>query len=318
MTRKVAGWPSAESESAVLVGVLVLSLLPILFAILDIIIDRGAAIEYAGVRIDFSQGRSGGMPAITVPINIGLVGQSVTSSNTDRILDALGQAASCDVAIIDLEEGQAWWETRLLVLLAGAERLRKPEKIVFVGTDGGKPQQFQGWAHAPELLRQMVQADPQYARSLQAARAAAGQWALVEPMNPVVPGQLPQAPVQPPWIAGRLATAQGWMVFNGGTGLRSEMLAEQLLAADLGEQVETVSPPRTMTLVRLQEMFRPVLLTQTIDQSSPIEQQERALFDGDAAYIAVTQDGKYLTMTSRLTLLTEAVKALFKAKRRQP
>jgi hypothetical protein len=44
--------------------------------------------------------------------------------------------------IIDLKESQAWRETRLLVLLVGVERLKKPEKIVFVVTDAGKGQCF--------------------------------------------------------------------------------------------------------------------------------------------------------------------------------
>lgn len=152
MVRSTMGWPSEKSETAVFLGVLLLSMLPVLLALLDTVIERGGIIEYGGVKIDFSQVRQTGMSGITVPVNIGIRGESVTDSSTTQILDALRQATACDVAIIDLEEGQAWWETRLLVLLAGAVRLRKPEKIVFVGTDSGKQQCFQGWAHANDLL----------------------------------------------------------------------------------------------------------------------------------------------------------------------
>lgn len=310
LVRTFAGWPSANSEQAVLIGVLVLSVLPILLAVLDVSIDRGAVLEYKGVKIDFSRVHGIGMRAVTVPVNIGVRGQSVTDSSTTQILDALRQATSCDVAIVDLEEGQAWWETRLLVLLAGAERLKRPEKIVFVGTDAGRSQRFQGWAHAPELLRQLLQAHPQYLRSFQAARAAARQWDLVEPTNPVLPGQPVSPPPQPLWISGRLATAHGWMAFDGATGLRNEMLAEQLLASDLGDQVESGNAPTKVDLIRLQTLFKPVLATQTVDQSWPADRQMSALLDGDATYIAATQDGKYLTMTSRLQLLSEVLSAL--------
>ena len=53
--RAILGWPTAQSDNAVLIGVLLLSLLPILLALLDIIIERGAVIEYGGVKVDFSQ-----------------------------------------------------------------------------------------------------------------------------------------------------------------------------------------------------------------------------------------------------------------------
>ena len=51
--RTTISWPSEKSETAVLVGVLLLSLLPILFSLIDVIIERGAVIEYGGVKIDF-------------------------------------------------------------------------------------------------------------------------------------------------------------------------------------------------------------------------------------------------------------------------
>jgi len=58
-------WPSDSAENAVLTGVLVLSLLLIVLPLLDIMIERGGVIEYGGVKIDFSQLRSMGIPSIT-------------------------------------------------------------------------------------------------------------------------------------------------------------------------------------------------------------------------------------------------------------
>ena len=56
-------WPSDSAENAVLIGVLVLSLLPIVLPLLDIVIERGGVIEYGGVKIDFAQLRSMGVPS---------------------------------------------------------------------------------------------------------------------------------------------------------------------------------------------------------------------------------------------------------------
>ena len=160
--RASAGWPSAQSENAVLIGVLLLSLLPILLALLDVIIERGTIIEYAGVKVNFSQSRDTGTPSITVASNIGVRGEPISSSHTTRILDALKdalkQATTSDVVVIDLEDGQAWRQTRLLVLLAGAERLTKPKKIVFVGMDARMKGRFQGWSYVDDLLPCLVKA----------------------------------------------------------------------------------------------------------------------------------------------------------------
>lgn len=308
--RVTINWPSEKSENIVLIGVLLISLLPVLLAVVDVFIERGGVIEYKGVKIDFSQVPRVGISGITVPVNIGVRGEPVNDSGTTQILDALRQATACDVVIIDLEEGQAWWETRLLVLLAGAERLKRPDKIVFVGTDAGKEHCFQGWAYSGDLLRHLVYAHPQYMRSLQTARAAARQWELVEPINPADRTNPGATPSQPPWIQGALATRHPWMAFNSATGLPNVLLAEQLLATDLGERLERLQEPRTISLVRLSDLFRPVLNTDSIDQSWSSDRQIRTFLDGDAPYVAITQNGSYLTLVARLSVLNALVKTL--------
>lgn len=74
------GWPSEKSENAVLIAVLLFSLLPVLLAFVDVIIERGAVIKYGGVEIDFSQVRQMGMSGITVPVNIGVRSESRRAS----------------------------------------------------------------------------------------------------------------------------------------------------------------------------------------------------------------------------------------------
>jgi len=86
---------------------------------------------------------------------------------------------------------KAWWETRLLVLLAGAVRHKK---IVFVGKDANMDRRFQGWSYVDDLLPQLVTAHPQYARSLESAWAAARHWELVEPQDAPDPAAV-MAPV---------------------------------------------------------------------------------------------------------------------------
>jgi hypothetical protein len=305
--RATVNWPSEKAESATLIAVLLLSLLPILLALLDVFMERGAVIEYAGVKVDFSQTRAMGTTGITVAANIGVRGRAVTDSSTPQILDAIKQAASADIAIIDLEAGEAWWETRLLVLLAGAVRLGKPSKIVFVGKDEGREQSFQGWSYAQELFPLLVASAPQYLRSLQTARAIARQWELVEPVS--VTGAASVAPVIPAWLTGVAARYQ-WMAFDPTTGLRNELLEEQLLQSDLGEKIEQLEGSRRISLVRLEELFRPILKRGYIDRSWESKRQLDTLFMGEEPFLAVIQDGKYATLVPRLALLNQLVKPL--------
>lgn len=162
---------SSDSDTAVLIGLVAVSLLPILLAVLESSSSGAELIEYGGVKSDFSQMPQVGTSEFAVPSNIGVSGRAVSDSSTTEILDALRKATACESVVIDLEDGHAWWETRLLVLLAGAVRLRKPERVV-VGKDGGVDGCFQGWGYSVTLLPYLLKAHPQYARSYYAAQAA--------------------------------------------------------------------------------------------------------------------------------------------------
>jgi hypothetical protein len=307
--RAILRWPAGSSENTVLIGVLLLSLMPIVLSLLDVVIERGAAVGYGNLKIDFSKSRPMGSAGIMVPSNIGVRGKAVYDHETTQILDSLKRAATSEVVIIDLEEGQAWWETRLFVLLAGADRLKRPDRIVFVGKDRGTEQRFQGWSYASDLLPRLAKAHPQYERSLQATRAAARQWELVEPVDSVAAGAVP-VPVQPAWPFGMLATRHTDWAFDASTGLRNELLAEQLLQDDLGLKVEAQAGPRSVSLTRLEELFRPVLIKECIDVRWPASRQTHAILETDAPYIALTEGGQYSRLVPRITLIAEVVKAL--------
>jgi hypothetical protein len=310
--RAIAKWPSEKSETAVVIGILLLSLLPLALALLDIVIERGGSVKYGGVEIDFARSKEKGTAGITVASNIGVPGLPVTDSATVQILDTLRQATTNDVVVVNLEDGHAWWETRLLVLLAGAARLRKPEKVVFLAKDANVDRQFRGWAYANELLPRLVAAHPQYARSLESAWAAARQWELVEPLDTPDPADtMAQVPAPPPWLSGRLATAHSWMAFDPATGLPNKLFAEQILQSDLGQKLEMQpAGPRRITLVRLDELFRPVLAKDNIDLSWPAERQLEAFLNSQAAFFATTDQGVYSALVSRAALANEVLRSL--------
>jgi hypothetical protein len=312
-------WPGSQSETAVFIGILVLGLLPIGLVLMDLIIDRGAVIEYAGVKLDFSRERASGLVGITVPANIGVPGKPLSDSGSSEILDALDQAVGNEVVVVDLENGQAWWETRLLVLLAGADRLKRPDKIVFVGTDARQPKCFQGWAHPKDLLPQLVKANPQYEWSLEASRAGARQLDLLEPTYvlpgtaAVVPGPAAIPPATLPM--GTLAWRHSNMAVRD--GVRNELFAEQLLQADLGEKIEMQGGSARVGLARLEELFRSVLYREAIDLDEvPSAQLASALDTTASPSLALTHRGEYVALVPRMALLANILKSVVQQRTR--
>ena len=163
---------------------------------------------------------------------------AVTDNGTSNILETLRQATSTGIVVVDLEDGHAWWETRLLVLVSGAGRLGKPDKIVFVANEEGKQRIFQGWADPKDLLHQLLNENEQYKRSFYNAKAAAKQWELFGALDKNQPNTYYQTPPTPSWMQSRIATNHSWMAFSDQTGLPNELLAEQYLQNELGNEIE--------------------------------------------------------------------------------
>ena len=306
--RSTIGWPSDNSTNTVLIGILLISLLPVLLAILDVIIERGGKIGYGDFKIDFSKVQSSGIGNITVPANIGVPGQAVTDSGTMDILKALRESTANSIVIIDLEDGQAWWETRLLVLLSGAVRSGCPDKIVFVATKSGRQQSFIGWASAGKLLNCLLKPNTKYQRPYQVAMAIYAQWRLVTPLYPVPPqnAQLPQALI---WMQGEAKNRQ-WMAFDNNTGLPNEFFEEQVLQNELGREIESIEGGKCITISGLGNLFESVLNRGHIDKNWSTEEQMKGYFEDDEPFIAITENGKYTSLVSRLAVFNELLKTL--------
>jgi len=317
LLRTYTGWPADSSGNTVLIGIFILSLLPIVLAILNVVIERGGTIGYGDLKIDFSKIEQLSNSGFTVPANIGVRGEYVADSGTSNILETLRAATASGVAVIDLEDGHAWWETRLLVLLAGADRLKKPDKIVFIATDEAKQQTYLGWARPSDLLEQLLKEDPRYLKGLYSSRAAAAQWALLGPLQPVPPNNnYYMIPPPPPWMQGTLALSHSWMAFSTTTGLPNELLAEQLLQHELGEIIENTGGAKHISIVHLDEVFKPVLIKKQIDKNWSNEQQTNALFSNEEPVIVITESGKYSAIVSTQSLCNEVLKGIMDNKKR--
>jgi hypothetical protein len=308
LLRQLVQWPPAALDQWVLLAILLVSLLPVLLAVLDLVAERGGAVSFRGVTLDFSAAKAA--PSYTVPHNIGLPGMPVTDSGTENIVEALRGAATSDVIVVDLEDGDAWWETRLLVLIAGAVRIGSPDAVVFVAADGGVRGSFQGWAAPRDLLPPLLRADRRYRESYHRAKAWAGRWELAEPpVTPQAAGSRARPPAPPPpKLPAAISAPHPFIALED--GLPSAFGFERLLQSELGTHVEVHEKPRTIGIFRLEELFRPVLRTSSIDEDWPAAKKVDAILTTEDSYIAVTQAGRYLRLIPRVTGLAAVLRSV--------
>jgi hypothetical protein len=309
VSRNVFAWPGEDLERTVLVGIFILGVLPVVLSLVDAVIDRGAVVEVKGVKVDFSQVQRAAMPGAALPANIGVSGLPVSDSGSMEILGALKQATGSSIVTIDLEDGQAWWETRLLVLLAGAQRHGRPKTLVFTATDGGVEDCYQGWGAAEDLFPLLLKAHPQYSVIYHAVRAAAAHWQLVEPVAPHTAAALPAGLTASP-----LSVKHQHMAFDWNTGQPNQFFAEQMLASELGEKIEQCEPVRNISIVRLKDLFQAVLHQGQIDEAWSSERQLDEFFRSEAPYMAMTRAGQFKLLVSRTAVVNSLVGKLAKSR----
>lgn len=139
----------------VLLGAVVIGLLPILLLVLGGV----SSVKAAGVEVAFAAVQQAVRVAdettvrSTLSNNLGAPPGVVLDSSSDTIIQALRNAVTNDVVVVSLGDGHEWWDTRLLLLTAGATRLGHPRAIAFTATLAGKAGQYLGWATPAELLR---------------------------------------------------------------------------------------------------------------------------------------------------------------------
>ncbi len=130
--------------------------------------DEGHRLSFQGITIDLAAATSRAVD-FRIDTNICLEGESVGDSSSVQILDALKRSATTDIVVVDLKEGKAWWETRLLVLVAGAVRTGKPRSVVFVASTTRQSKAFLGWAPPRALLDALLdRRNPRHATYLKA------------------------------------------------------------------------------------------------------------------------------------------------------
>ena len=296
--RSTADWPSDAYQGWTTLAVVLLALLPILLVVIQLIAKTGGELKVAGVALSFaaaSQEAAAAVRTTTLEENLGAsAGEAVERTSLSSVLRALRRARDSDVTVIDLRAGHTWWESRLLILVAGAARRERPQTLAFVGDRNGRRSIFLGWASPSRLLDLHLASDPSLAKAYFTAVTKAAQWELGVPQ--------PGAPecVLLPWNSQqRLCLPPSDA--SPDPGFAFELFLQGTL------EIGPVREPSFVTIARLQQLYEAALVTDHVEAGSRDEVWIDALRREQRPFFAVTADGRLKSIVPREALLTALV-----------
>ncbi|MER7340530.1 hypothetical protein ABT403_22150 [Streptomyces sp. NPDC000075] len=258
-----AGW-----ALLVIVG---LSVLPVLLVLLSGFVASGGA---GGVE-------PGAVKAALTAAAASRRGLAVSPAGFGGAVTSLRGLRGAEVVVVDLEDGHAWWEHRLLLLCAAAARPGGPAVVVFTAHGEGRDGRYVGWARPADLLQRLQDADPDLRKAYLEASGQAVGVRLAEASGP--------AP------AARLMKELGLEGLRGLThppprDALSPFLEEQLLA----RRVDRFDgSPDEIDVPRLRQLFAPVLHTRSLEHTDEDAAWLRAALLDEEDHIAFTDAGRY-------------------------
>jgi hypothetical protein len=310
-------WPDPRYGGWVLLGIVLLSILPVLLVLVELVATAGGSVKVAGVAVSFaatSQELADRVPSATLTENLQTSDDApVSQSSLRSILRALRSARDSEVTIVDLRSGQTWWESRLFILVSGAARTGRPRAIAFVGDRNGQKGVFLGWAPPAQLLQAHLAHMPELADAFATSRATAELWRLDDGTN-AVPG-VPAAALGVPAVArGATAVKLPW---RGQLRLPEvdrdkpdPAFAEELFLQRLLDDDPRPELRQHVTIQRLLQLYETVLITDHVDVDANDEAWVELLGRSQRRFFAMTKAGVFKGLVPRDALISALVTRL--------
>jgi hypothetical protein len=239
-----------------LLGIVLVGLLPLLLHVLDGIARSGGSIGIGTARITLTAAAVTARSPL-IPRNLGAEpGDRLSDAGNDKVLDTLKIAHTSTVVEVDLEDGKAWWETRLLILASGAARHGRPRALVFTAIRENTPHHYLGWAEPHDVRDRLLEKKADLRRAHQRATAITNQWNAREPKDEDSPGAT--GPTTQPAYAGLVLE----------DGLQDTFKEEKILAATLSELEPSPKQPTAITAKDLEALLDSVLHTHGGDETA--------------------------------------------------
>jgi len=297
LSQQTLNWPETESKKLVTQVIIAAGCVPLLLVLVDFLASRGAIFSYKDFKIDFSQFSLDRAElrrdAIGLPANIGVEGAIVTDSSPMNIIEALEHATGHEIAIIDLQDGDAWWVTRLLALAGGAVRTQTPRLFVFVGRLENQEYRFIGWAYAKDVLAAILNSKEEYRRRFLRAQRIAEQVRVFDA------GEfLPFAGGGTVSLHHDIARFTNDPQYHDlGPAITGQIVMDQLGSLPSGGSLE--QPPDRLTVGRLNDLFGHCLYRTEIDLDSPKDQQITRLLESREPYLGLVRGRRFESMLRR-------------------
>lgn len=304
-------WPAAKYQGWVLFAIVVYSAVPILLLIIQALASIGGTIEGpGGVKLSFSAASDQVAHAVqttTLAENLGTPSSPAEQkSGMGSILRALRRARQTDVTVVDLREGDTWWESRLFILIAAAARRGRPAAIAFVARSNLRPGAFLGWGDPQRLLQQYLTVEQALLPAYRVASALAARWELGTPVagdpRTVTFPWAPPATAPGP-IKGPQQTATETMQWTTDDPPDPDFAFELYLQAECDAPDISDVSRRYVGRVRLQELFDPVLVTDQVESTASDEEWVAFLTGRTHRFFALTDAGALRSLVSRDALV---------------
>jgi hypothetical protein len=299
VARTYLGWSVDTSDRLVLLVFVILSVIPLGLVLLDFIASKGAVVGNGWIKIDFSktvvETGSARRETAGLPDNILSAAESITDSGGMKMVAEMRRATSAEIICIDLKDGNAWWETRLLVLCAsaaGAGSLLRA--VVFIGQRNNKERQFLGWAAPWRLLVALQDSNPGYHARFTKSTMIARQLSMFGgAASPLLP---PAASLHP------TVAAYQWSYDENESVMLAKILLQELQSPSADPVVlpgavsmagNLEEPPPRLTTGRLRDLFESSLFVDTVDRSKANDEQLSQFLASNAPYVAIVREGTY-------------------------
>jgi hypothetical protein len=283
------GWPNAADGwrlAVIIAGIA--AILPLVARAMTFLQKNRASIEGPfGLKVNFvnavqvSETSIGSLTAGTVQ-----QGTFIAESGRGELERAAIEAGAHSELVIDLEDGNAWYRTRLFAVAAMGEILGAPEILVLVGGKGGRPRQVGGYIASRDFVKAVCQKDSRYERLLRRAR---DYLALLR--NSANAGNQ----IQPPDFAKFLQYQYPFT--EAGDSVFMRVIVDQLIDPDPGVLQPTENAPEDgppwINLADMAQELSPWLIPDIVEMTGTAKQQVAAILGARGDIAVAVRNGTF-------------------------
>jgi hypothetical protein len=292
----VTGYPKGNEWQFAIIAALCVGAIPLIFRVLSFLQHTRSSLDIKGIKIDF--GKAVTVPAVQLAENVVDKNQLVTDSGTQAVVAVARQAHRSPVVVVDLQNGDAWYKTRLFALAAPALEFGYPRVIVFLATLNGTPCSFLGFAEATAVANAIMK-DAPYELAFRAALDKYHQLSA-----------LAKQALRPPNLALQADVDREANDFEGRPSLMAIMIHQTIGLEPAPPIQPPIGQPPWINAIEVQQLLGSELHTDKIEDRKKDPDAIARFLSSKADYIAVVRDHQFVGLVPALRVLREILNTL--------